>query len=200
MQRQVIIIHGGTTYASYEEYLRDLKRAKIDFERLMQRGWKDSFATKLGKGFQVIQPKMPNPSNATYAEWAIWFRKIVPFFTDEVVLVGHSLGGIFLAKYLATHTLSKKISAVILIAAPFESTSEETLGDFTLPRSLKKFAHQAGHIFVYHSVDDPVVPIAHAHQYLNALPTATGRIFKNKAHFNQPTFPELVREIRELHC
>jgi uncharacterized protein len=172
---------------------------KLDFNRLLQAGWKESFARKLGKGFQVIQPKMPNPSNARYAEWEIWFRKIVPFIKSGAVLVGHSLGGIFLAKYLATHAFPKKIKATILIAAPFDRKSmDESLGDFTLPASLKRFARQAGRVFIYHSADDPVVPVEHAEKYHRALPAATFRLFRHKAHFNQPTFPELVSEIRSL--
>jgi serine hydrolase len=199
MKRQVVIIGGGSTYDSYEDYLKNLKEVELDIDRLMQRGWKDSFAQKLGKEFVVMQPKMPNPNNAHYTEWVMWFRKIIPFIKPGVVFVGHSLGGIFLAKYLATHTFPRRIKATILIAAPFHDTSmDESLGDFLLPKSLKKFAAQGGQIFLYQSDDDRIVPAEHAAHYQQALPNAVMRMFQRKGHFNQETFPELIREIRAL--
>lgn len=197
--RQVVVIGGGSAYDSYEAYLKNLKRVKLDFGRLMKRGWKDSFAQRLGPKFQVVQPKMPTPDNAKYTEWAIWFRKIIPFLKDGVVLVGHSLGGLFLAKYLSMHRFPKRIKATILIATPFTAEGlHESLGDFTLPSSLKRFKRQGGRIIIYHSPDDPVVPLWHAGEYWGALHPVVFRVCSGLGHFNQPTFPELVREIRAL--
>ena len=199
MKQQVIIINGGSTYDSYGDYLKHLKGVKLDFDRLMRTGWKDSFAQKLGKQFEVVQPRMPNPNNAKYSEWSIWFKKLLPFIKNGAVLVGHSLGGIFLAKYLASHTFPKKIKATILISAPFHSKGmSESLADFGLSPSLSKFTRQGGRILIYHSKDDMVVPVKHAEEYKNALPNAELRIFQSKGHFNQTTFPELVKEIKNL--
>lgn len=199
MQRQIVFIHGGNTYGSYEEYIRDLKRTKLDFARLTKVRWRDTFARELGDGFQVIRPEMPNPNNARYKEWEIWFRKIVPFLEDGVILIGHSMGGIFLAKYLATHRLRVKVAATILIAAPFHDKGmNESLGDFALPYSLRRFGCRGGRILIYHSADDPVVPVAHAGGYKRALPDATVRMFIDKGHFNQSTFPELAKEIQRI--
>lgn len=199
MKRQVIIINGGSTYDTYGEYMKHLKGAKFDFGRMTRIRWKDSFAKKLGAKFEVVQPRMPNSENARYAEWAIWFRKIVPFINNGVVLVGHSLGGIFLAKYLASQTLPKRIKATILIAAPFHDKGlKESLGDFTLPKSLRKFSTQGGRILIFHSTDDPSVPLQHAREYSAALKHAVLRIFQHKGHFNQSTFPELVSAIKSL--
>jgi uncharacterized protein len=199
MQRQVVIIHGGSAYRSYAEYLKHLKGVKLDLSRVTAKRWKDSFAHALGRGFAALQPKMPCPDNATYVEWEIWFKKFIPFIKSGAVLVGHSLGGIFLAKYLATHRFPKKLKATILIAPPFSDKGmDESLGDFKLPASLKKFAAQGGRIFIYHSADDPVVPLSDAQEYLRVLPGTTLRLFRRKKHFNQPTFPELVSDIRSL--
>jgi hypothetical protein len=76
MKKQVVIIHGGDTYDSYEKYLEDLKALKLDFTRVTKKSWKDSFEEDLGEGFEVIRPEMPNWMNAKYLEWKIWFDKL----------------------------------------------------------------------------------------------------------------------------
>src|SRR3989344_3476169 len=107
---QVWVIHGGDAFASYDEYLEHLKNWEIDINRL--RGtddWKSTLSNHLGSGYDVFRPSMPNSRNAKYIEWKIWFDKFVPFMEDGIVLVGHSLGGLFLAKYLSEEQLPKKI-------------------------------------------------------------------------------------------
>ena len=133
MKKQIIIIHGGDTFDTYKEYIFDLKNFKIDFEKMMSKGWKDNMGKSLGRGFEVILPKMPNAFNAKYLEWKIWFQKMVPFFENKIVLVGHSLGGIFLAKYLSENKVPKEILATFLVAAPYnDKDSEYSLVDFIL--------------------------------------------------------------------
>lgn len=196
---QIVLIHGGTTFDSYPEYLRFLKTVEVKIEKLHARNeWKMGFARALGSKFDVLQPRMPNGSNAKYSEWKIWFERIVPFLQNDVILVGHSLGGIFLAKYLSENDFPHKVCATILLAAPFTDTPDESLATFRLTKSLKKFAKQGGKIVLYASKDDHVVPFSHMQKYKHALPKAISRIFKDRGHFNQPKFPELVVEIKRL--
>ncbi len=199
MKQQILVIHGGHCFDSYEQYFDFLKNYEINFEKLKTKGWKDTLGEKLENDFEVIFPKMPNPMNAKYAEWKIYFEKLIPFLGKEIILIGHSLGGIFLAKYLAENNFSKKIMATFLIAAPFDSESSEyTLSDFILPASLDKFQEQGGRIFLYHSEDDNVVPFADLEKYQSALPKAEAVVFSDKKHFNQEEFPEIVEMIKKL--
>jgi len=202
MKKQVIVIHGGDTFNTYEEYLKFLREWEIDFEdiRKKRKDWKDTLEENLGPDFEVIAPKMPNKINAKYLEWKIWFEKFVPHFEQEVVLVGHSMGGIFLAKYLSENNFPKRIKGLFLVAAPYdEKDTEYPLGDFNLPASLEKITEQAEKVFVYQSTDDPVVPFADFGKYLNQLKTAVSREFKDRGHFNQETLPELIEDIRGLY-
>lgn len=198
MKKQVVVIHGGDTFDTYEAYIEFSKGFELDFGRLRAEKWKDSLGEKLGDDFDVFCPEMPCKQNAKYLEWKIRFNKLVPFFEDEVVLVGHSLGGIFLAKYLSEHIVSKKVRAVFLVAAPFIGTKKYSLVDFVLPKSLDTLEHQTGKIFLYQSEDDPVVPFDHLEMYRQKLPRAEVVIFKDRKHFNQPEFPELVEQIRSV--
>ena len=115
MKHQVIVIHGGDTYDTYKEYIANLKREKVDetaLWKLRVKRWKATLGKKLGKEFEVIAPSMPNSDNARYLEWEIWFKKFIPHMKKEVVLVGHSLGGIFLSKYFSVNCASLFIAAI----------------------------------------------------------------------------------------
>lgn len=145
-------------------------------------------------------PDMPNDFNSKYREWKIWFQKFIPHLDSKIVLIGHSLGGVFLAKYLSENKFSKRIIATFLVAAPFDDkNSEYQLAGFTLPESLKKFENQSRKIFLYHSKNDPIVPFKDFEKYKDALKSAELRVFKNRGHFNQENFPELVKDVRKLH-
>jgi predicted alpha/beta hydrolase family esterase len=198
MKQQVVVIHGGDAFETYEEYLRHLNTVEVNLETLLSRGWKGNLQKDLGEKFEVLQPRMPNPSNARYKEWKIWFEKIIPFLDDDVIFVGHSLGGIFLAKYLSENDYPKKIKAVFLIAAPYNTATEHPLVDFNIETSLKNLQRQAPKTFLYHSRDDEIVPFSNFEKYQKELPEATVRIFEDQGHFNDEELPELITDIQGL--
>lgn len=194
MKRQVFVIHGGDCFDSYEEYLEYLRNYEMKLENIGRRDWKSSIAPAFPE-FDVYVPDMPNKKNARYAEWKIIFDKLVALMHDDVVLVGHSLGGIFLAKYLSENSIDKKIASLHLVAAPFDSAGAESLGDFTLAHDLGKISDQAPAVFFYFSSDDPVVDLSNRDKYKAQLPNAKFIDFSDRKHFNQETFPELVKNI-----
>jgi len=200
-KKQVVVIHGGDTFNSYEDYLSFLKSFEIyDIEYCKRKGWKNFLQDELGEEFEVISPEMPNRDNAKYVEWKIWFEKIIPLLDSEVILIGHSMGGIFLAKFLSENDFPKKIRATILVAAPYdEKDTDEALGDFNLPDSLEKFTGQSPQIILYHSKDDLVVPFVDFLKYKRGLPSSRGIIFENRGHFGEKEFPELIKEIKALY-
>ena len=107
--RQILIIHGGDSFSSYEEYLHNLKQTELTYDRLLQkRRWKDNIIDTFPEA-DVLTPQMPNSANAQYDEWTIWFEKILPLLGDNVSIIGHSLGAMFLAKYLHSQPLHKPI-------------------------------------------------------------------------------------------
>jgi predicted alpha/beta hydrolase family esterase len=200
-KQQVIIIHGGDTFDTYEEYLVSLKNWDIDFEKYKAAtvNWKEALAGNLGEGYEVILPSMPNKMNAKYAEWKIWFEKLIPYFSKNIILVGHSLGGTFIVKYLSENKLALPIFGVFLVAPVYNSDGAEfTMADFIMPQSLELLENQTSAIFLYHSQDDQVVPFGNVRQFQQRLKNAIVRIFENKGHFNQSAFPELVGDIKNL--
>lgn len=203
MKKQVIVIHGGTSFKTYDDYISYLKSKEIKIEKLRpHKDWKDTLVSKLGENYEILMPRMPNGTNARYEEWKLWFNRISEVLNDGLILIGHSLGGIFLAKYLSENSFPKKISAVILVAAPYDDAEgadgKESLEDFGLLPSLKKFTKQVAKIYLIHSKNDPVVPFAQLAKYQKSLPNAEVFTFENREHFNQETFPEIIKIIKSI--
>lgn len=195
MKKQVIVIHGGDSFNTHEEYLSSLKNFEITIEYLRpKRDWKSFLPDALGSEYDVLFPVMPNKTNAKFAEWKMWLEKISPFVKDGVILVGHSLGGMFLAKYLSENKFPKKVGALFFVAAPHNNSGE--IGDFVLPSSLEGVGTQVSKIYLFYSKDDKVVPFVEHEAYQKQLPNAQVLVFEDRGHFNQPEFPEIVNLIK----
>ena len=198
IKRQIFIIHGGSTHSSRKDYLRKLRRRKIYIEPI--KIWKDEFFDKeLGKKFQIIRPRMPLSENAKYEDWKIHFDLHLPYLRHNIVLIGWSLGGIFLAKYLSENKFPKKIAAVFLISPPFDNTlKEELVGGFKLKRDLSKLDKIPNLTFMF-SKDDKVVPISHMRKYRAKLSNVKFVVYKSKnGHFLVAKFPEITQIIKKL--
>lgn len=198
-RKQIVFIHGGEVLSERADLLRILR----DVWEVREPFWtpepKKRFRTEIARRFfdraDILMPEMPNPLDARYAEWETWFDRHVPLLSDGVVLVGTSLGGIFLAKYLATRTLPVRIALLALVAAPFRDETNEPLGDFRLPGDLSGIARQVDRIVLFHSDDDPVVPVSELRGYADALPDAEAVVLSGRGHFNVEDFPELSDRI-----
>jgi predicted alpha/beta hydrolase family esterase len=200
MKQQVVVIHGGDTFKSYGDFIINLKNKEVSLEKLKPRkDWKDSLQLELGDNFEVLMPRMPNSTNAQYEEWKTWFERITPLLSKDVILLGHSLGGIFLAKYLSENIAQIKVKALILVAAPFDDEeSDEPLASFELTGKLSNITDQCKNIYILQSEDDPVVPFGQLAKYHEALTSAKEIIFKDRGHFLTETFPEMVDLIKKL--
>ena len=194
--QQILFIRGGEVFDTHEEYIQFLIDKKLTLEDLRFQDWKKNLGDKLGENYDVLLPQMPNNYFAHFSEWKIWFEKIVSQLSDGVILIGSSLGGIFLLKYLSEHKIPKSIKATFFVAAPYKNEENGSLGDFRLTQDFSQLIGQAGKIYLYHSQDDPVVPFSDFLDLKNALPQAKTRVFTDRGHFRLKEFPEIIEDLK----
>lgn len=202
-KKQIVFIHGAQAFSVYENFLKRLRTTEISdpLELESRKRWQPTLREALLDTHEVYMPSMPNKQNAKYAEWKIWFERYFAFLRDNVVLIGHSQGGYFLLKYLSENTMPVKVKALVLLAAPFEADDfgGEDGGDFAFdPDNLHTLTAQVEKMYILHSVDDPVVPYAHAEKLKEALAGATLVTYADKNHFILEEFPEFISLIQDL--
>jgi len=195
---QVFLIHGGMTFKNKKDYLGFLKHRPI---RLTQRVyWAGDYLTKkLGKDFKIISPRMPLQDNAKYVDWKIHFERFIPHLRSRTILIGSSLGGIFLAKYLSENKLPKRFLSTYLVCPPYDNSlsSEDLVGGFKLSSDLSLLEKNSKNLYLLFSKDDDVVPPLHAEKYAKKLTKANIIIFESKnGHFNVSEFPEIIKMIK----
>lgn len=194
--KQILIIHGGTSFSSQKAYKEYLDKKVLNYEKLVNPiRWKERLALEL-KDYDVIYPTMPNGMNAVYNEWKIYFEKIIPFLKDDVQIIGHSLGAMFLAKYLQEHPLKNRVKRLILVSGGYDDDSQEDLGSFKV-KSAKDLPKSAVEVHLFHSEDDPLVPYAELAKFKNDIPRAIVHSFKTRGHFIDPTFPEMLELVTQ---
>lgn len=199
MKVQVVLIHGGTTFKNKIDYLNFLKNRKICIKINIR--WSEGYLDKkLGKNFEIIRINMPLKENAKYNEWKIHFERYFPYFRNNIILIGSSLGGIFLVKYLSENKFPKKIKSIYLISPPFDNTikGEDLVGGFKIKSNLSMIERNCKKVNFLFSKDDEVVPISHSGKYKTKLRNAKIIIYKSKkGHFKISKFPEIVKMIKE---
>lgn len=195
---QILMIHGGMTFKNQKDYLSYLKNKDIKLDKKPR--WSEDYIDKeLGKKFQIIKPRFPLQDNAKYEDWKVWFERYIPFLNNNVILVGGSLGGIFLAKYLSENKFPKKLLSVYMICPPFDNTvmGEDLVGGFKLKSDLSLIEKNCKDVTLMFSADDDCVPVSHAEKYRNKLKDSKIVIYKSKnGHFKISKFPEIVKMIK----
>ena len=193
----VLLIHGGMTFKTHKDYLHFLRTRTIRVEKKLS--WTGPYLdTALGKKFEIIRPRMPLQDNAKYDEWKILFERYLSALDKNFILIGWSLGGIFLAKYLSEHKLKQQALSTYLICPPFDDSipTEDLVGGFKLTSDLSLLQTNSRNLHLMFSADDDVVPVAHAEKFRAKLPQAHIVVYKSKnGHFEIARFPELIRLI-----
>ncbi len=190
------MVHGGMTFKNDKDYVHYLKTRKVSTKKRPY--WEADLEEKLQKKFEIIRPRMPLHDNAKYRDWKLSFERYIPLLKKNSILIGSSLGGIFLAQYLSEHKLPKKALSVYLVCAPFDNSlsTEDLVGGFRLKDDLSLLEKNCKNLHILFSKDDDIVPPAHAEKYRKKLKKAHIIVYKSKGgHFTVPRFPEIIKMI-----
>jgi predicted alpha/beta hydrolase family esterase len=184
MARQVLFIQGGGQGA-YEE------------DALMASYLQEN----LGPDYQVKYPfiaalEEPKPYPALRSELATQLANL----DRDALVVGHSLGGASLLKFLSEEKPDKPIAALFLAAIPYFGRDEVGWGndEFSLESSFGSRLPEALPVFLYHSRDDEWIPFEHLRRHAEQMPNATVREIERGGHQFESGIPELIRDVKNI--
>lgn len=186
---QVIFIHGGDAFRDPEKLYAMLRERTFNLYEAKKK-WQELLFANLADTHECHRLSLPNSFWADYEAWKIWFEKMVPYLRDGVVLIGHSLGGSFLFRYLTENKLPVTVGQLHLVA-PVILPAEDCEGFYVNIENWTGFVSVVNAVHLWHSEDDFVVPIIHSETVVNLYPTATLHRFTDRFHFIGDAFPEI---------
>ena len=150
---------------------------------------------EVGNEFEFINPEMPSPEFPQYKCWEPILKETIDKARDGVLLIGHSLGGSVLLKYLSENPCQINIEGLFLVAAPFWGAKDWKVEEFQLKDEFANNLPYIPHIHIYHSHEDAVVPFHHALNYANHLPNVELKRYEDRGHFFEDGILELVEDL-----
>jgi len=141
-----------------------------------------SLQQALGDNYAVRYPQMPNEADPEMAAWMAKIANELATLDGEIFLLGHSMGGAALLKYLSEQPVDRPIAGLFLLAAPSWDEHDWNFDDLKLPHDMAKRLSRIPRIFLYHSRDDEIVPFAHLALHAARLPQATLRVSDGRGH------------------
>lgn len=141
MKKKVFIIHG--------------------WEGKPDSNWFPWMKTELEKeNVEVHVLNMPNADFPKMGEWVEHIQKTIGKTDENVFLVGHSLGGIAILRYLEYLPENEKAGGILLVAGFSESIGiPEIENFFEMPVDYAKVKKSVAKIVIINSDNDPYVPL-----------------------------------------
>ncbi|HVW91913.1 MAG TPA: alpha/beta fold hydrolase [Devosia sp.] len=181
MTRQVLFVQGGGSGA-HDEW--DSKLVA-------------SLTERLGAGYDVRYPLMPNEGEPRYAAWKAALIEQIDRLDDGAIVVGHSIGAAILINTLAEHAPKQPLGGIFILAAPFIGDGGWP-SDEIQPRGDLAEQLPSVPVFFYHGTADEIVPFAHLQLYASALPQAAARALDGRDHQLGNDLSEVAEDIRGL--
>jgi len=147
--------------------------------------WLKSGLEKLG--CQVFVPKFPTPEGQSLENWLKVFDDYRRYLDKDTIVVGHSLGPAFLLNVI--EKLDTPIRAAFFVAGFVgllgNSVFDEINKSF-VDRAFdwKKIKQNCQKFYIFHSDNDPYVPLGKAEELARNLGTEV-ILVKNAGHFNE---------------
>jgi uncharacterized protein len=183
MKKNLVIIHG----------------AGVRSYKIMTEKWVPYIKNELGAGFEITCPRMPNPQFPQYSSWRTTIKNTLSKIEGPLILVGHSLGGTLLLKYLTEEKVSQEILGLYFIASPYFSEDKGwNYQDFFINIGPDKLLGNYP-VYSYHSTDDAIVPVGHQGFYASKFPQTIVRTLEGHGHeYKMEEFKEIIQDIKQL--
>lgn len=144
-------------------------------------------------GLRVINETFPDNVKAR-AEF--WLPHLESLGADEhTILIGHSSGAVAAMRYAETHRLMGSVLVAVChtdLGDAFEAAS----GYYSAPWQWQDIRANQQWMAIYHSTDDPLIPIREA-RFVAAQLKASLFEFSDRGHFTgSRQFPEIVDFVR----
>jgi len=199
--KQVVLVKGWEAKENYKDFYDFLEKQEFDPYKEITKRWNRNLWETLWEDYEVIEAPIPNRYFADYKSWRIMFEKVFPFLKWEVIFVGHSMWGIFLAKYFdenfTGYPQGVSLHKLILVAPPFKDHKNEIIWTFNFKNNkLENLNKISDKITIIWSKDDFVVPFNDFLDYKKALPKAKFLEFENYGHFLGEEVKEIIEEIK----
>ncbi len=151
MSKKVFLIHGfqGSPNGGWRPYLM------AELEKI------DIYACSL---------PMPKPDEPLLSEWLEEIKRHIEANpNDDIYLVGHSLGGTTILRYLEQFG-SPNLKGVVIASAPCHQNGNLKIVDFLRTDfNWQDMKNKIKHVHVIHGADDPLVPVSDAKEIAEQL-------------------------------
>jgi predicted alpha/beta hydrolase family esterase len=182
MKKQVLFIQGGGA-GTHDEWDNKLV---------------DSLSQKLGPGYDVRYPRMPNEGDPSYVMWKAALAQEIAGLDDGSILVGHSIGGTILINAIAEAQPNRKFDGIFLIAAPFVGVGGWPSEEIKPAAKLSVRLPPKTPIYLYYGSEDDTAPFAHVDLYARAIPGANVHRLQGRNHQLNDDLTEVAAAVRAL--
>lgn len=177
MKKQILFAHSGGAQGGSGEGSFDLVH------------W---LREELGDKYEIKFPVIEDPEAPDYSMWRTIFDEEFPSVRNGSILIGHSLGGSMLLKYLSENQVDCRIEGIFLVAAPYWGQENWEVDEFRLKEGFTRDLLPVARIHLFHCKNDPIVPFEHMKLYKTVLPQAEIHALNCDDHSFANGLPELL--------
>ncbi len=136
-------------------------------------------------GIKTVIPDFPHSDAPKLDEWSEYFKQYEATVGTDSILIGHSLGCAFALRFLEKTTVP--VRATFLISPVWRTPANEyapLMKTFTEKKYFwKSILKNAGKISMFHSENDPYLPLQYAKELTLHLPCDLS-VVSGGGHFN----------------
>jgi predicted alpha/beta hydrolase family esterase len=154
-------------------------------------------------GHTVIVPNFPSIEEQNLETWMNKFSEYQDELTEETIFIAHSVGPAFVLNLLEQGVEAEACFFVSGFTGLLDNKFDEpnkTITDREF--NFEEIRDNCSYFKMYHSPDDPYVPLKKAEDLAGKL-DAELEVIENGGHLNEPSgytdFPKLLRDIEEFN-